>query len=159
MRNVLGSSSIAVCRKDARNKIFLLGYPKFNHRFRSKRAWGATPDILALKWTTWSVRGVLEFSCFRKMVCPILRTLRQVRAPTQRRNTHAGAFAVMAVEEPIIEIAQPWLSSSKQRHRDSKKSEFPRRFVEPLHNKSPRCLGKLACKALRASGLTRLKRD
>lgn len=72
------------------------------------------------------------------MVCPSLRPLRQVRAPSQSWNPYAGAFAVMTSEDPVIETAQPWLSSTKQRHRDSKNSELPRRFVEPLHTKSPR---------------------
>lgn len=138
MRNVLGPSSLAVCRKDAGNKIFFLGDPQIDHCFRSESARRATPDILALEGATGNVRGVLKFSRFRKMVCPSLRPLRQVRAPSQRWDPYAGAFAIMTVEDPIIETAQPWLSSTKQRHRDSKKSEFPRRFVEPLHNKSPR---------------------
>lgn len=98
MRNVLWSTSLAVRRKNAANKMLLFRDPEVDHGFWSKSARCAAPDILALQWTTGNVRGMLKFPRFREMVRPSLRPLRQVRAPAQRGNPYAGAFAVMTVE-------------------------------------------------------------
>lgn len=159
MRDVFWSSSLAVRGKDARNEILLFRDPKIDHGFGSEGARRAAPDILALERTAGKVRRVLKLSAFRKMVSPSLRSLRQIRTPVERWNSYAGAFAIMTIEQAIIETAQPWLRAGEQRHRHSKKRQLSRRVVEPLHTISPRCGTMVLSHALRRSGAVRLMVD
>jgi len=78
MRNVLGSSSLAIRWKHARNKILLLGNPAIDHGFRPKSSRRTAPYVFALKRATGNVRRVLELSRLREVIRPSLRSLRQV---------------------------------------------------------------------------------
>ncbi|GGJ41874.1 hypothetical protein GCM10011393_09980 [Sphingopyxis bauzanensis] len=152
MRNILRAARAAVAGKDAGNEIFFLGDPQINHRFRAERAWCATPDILALERAPGDIGRMLEAPRRGKMICPGLRTLREIAVPAQRRHAGERTLAVMAVEQPVVDGAEARLRAGEHGRCQREKSDLSCRFAKPRHSASPRSGDALLPNGLRRGG-------
>lgn len=152
MRDVLRPARSAVRGEDAGDEILFFGDPEIDHRFRTEGAGRPAPDILAFERATGNIRRMFEASGRRQMVSPGLCALGQLVVPAKGGDANQRAFAIVAVEEAVVEAAKPWLGSGKQRCRCCEKSELARHFDEPLHTKPLRRTGTVAPGALRQGG-------
>jgi hypothetical protein len=98
VRDVLRPSGAAIRRKRSFDEILLLGDPEPDHRFEAEGAGRAAPDILSLGRLSRDIGRMLELPGRRQVVGPGLCAVGEIVVPSQRRNAHQRAFAIVRVE-------------------------------------------------------------